>query len=176
VFFINNNLFSQEDENWTQIDSYDNYDNLEGYWEGTAISVIKGNILNTEFKSNLNISLLFNYKKGDKFVSSGVKIDFNNMLTDLEKLKEFKERGYTKESMWEILKSELKKGNFKFDRYSILIENTESADEYFASDSKGQFLINKDKDTLLLIYHEPSFILGIGDSGFTRMIFKKPIK
>jgi len=29
---------------------------------------------------------------------------------------------------------------------------------------------------LILIYYEPSFVLGIGDLGFTGMIFKKTIK
>jgi hypothetical protein len=173
IFCINNSLFSQADENWTRIDSYDNYDDLEGEWEGTAISVIKGSMFfNTEFKSSLNISLLFKYKKGDKFVSSGVKMDFSNFLADLASTKEIKEKGYTKEILWEMLKGTLK-GNFKFDRYSIIVETIESADEYFATDDEGQFYINKNKDALLLIYNKPSFILGIGDTGFTRMIFKK---
>jgi len=170
LFCINNNLFSQADENWTELIAYDQ---LEGVWEGTAVSYIKTNINNIVFETSLNISIIFSYRKRDVFVSSVTKIDFSDFLTDLENIRGMKEAGLTRENLWKIFKDELDNNVFTFDRYSLFIESTEPAVEYFASDARGKFLINKNKDTLLLIYYEPSFIMGIGDSGFTRMIFKK---
>jgi len=171
IFCIKNiNLFSQAGENWLEIDSYDK---LEGVWEGNAISAIRGIFQNTEFESVLNISMIFSYKKGEAFVSSFVRNDFTGFLKDLENMEGMKERGFTKESIWEILKTALENDFFTFNHYSLFYENSALAVEYFASDSSGKFLINSNKDTLLLIYYEPSFILGIGDSGFTEMIFKK---
>jgi len=173
VFCINNNAFSQEEKDWEEINSYDN---LEGEWEGNAISFVKNDIFDTEFESTLKISMTFSYKKGDKIVSSFVKIDFTDFLTDLENINVMKENGFTKEIIWEMFKEELGNRNLKFNQYSISFENSGFANEYFASDSEGKFLINKNKDTLLLIYYEPSLVFGIGDSGFTRMIFKKILK
>jgi len=171
VFCMNNiNLFSQAGENWLEIDSYDE---LEGEWEGNAISVIRGNFQNTEFKSVLNISMIFSYKKGDVFVTSFVRTDFSYFLTDLENMEAMKEKGFTKEILWEMLKTVLENDFFTLINYSLFYENSAPSVEYFASDSDGKFLINNNKDTLLLIYYEPSFILGFGDSGFTEMIFKK---
>jgi hypothetical protein len=170
LFCININLFSQAEENWIELTSYDR---LEGEWEGNAISRVRNNDFDMRFESKLNISLIFNYKKGNKNVSSIVKFDFTDFLTDLEKIKEMKKHGFTKENIWEIFKNTLKDEFITFEHYSIIVRNTELAVEYFASDSRGKFLIDKNKDILLLIYYEPSFVLGIGDSGFTEMIFKK---
>jgi hypothetical protein len=166
-------LFSQAEENWAEIDSY----NMpEGEWEGNAISLVRSNFDSTKFESKLNISMTFNHEKGGVIVSSILKIDFTDLVADLENMKEIKERGYTKESIWKIFKNVLESDIFTFGQYSLFIESTELAVEYFASDSRGTFLINKNKDMLLLTYFEPSFILGIGDSGFTKMIFKKKLK
>jgi len=170
LFRINNNLFSQSDENWVEIVTYDQ---LEGVWEGNAVSHVKTDFNNIVFETNLNISIIFSYRKRDSFVSSVVRFDFTDFLTDLENIKGMKEAGFTKETMWRIFKNELENDLFTFDHYSLLIESTEVAAEYFASDSRGKFMVNKNKDTLLLIYYEPSFVIGIGDTGFTRMIFKK---
>jgi hypothetical protein len=171
IFCINNiNLFSQTEENWTDIDSYDG---LEGEWEGNAVSVIRGVFQNKEFESVLNISMIFSYKKGKAFVTSFVKTDFTYLLTDLENIEGMKEKGYTKENIWEMLTDALENDFFTFNNYSLFYENSALAVEYFASDARGKFMINNNKDTLLLIYYEPSFILGVGDSGFTEMIFKK---
>ena len=41
IFCVNNNIFSQTDENWTDIGS--SYAELEGEWVGTAVSVVKNN-------------------------------------------------------------------------------------------------------------------------------------
>jgi hypothetical protein len=170
LFCINNNLFLQAEENWTEINS----DNMpEGEWEGNATSLVKSNFNNTKFESKLNISMTFNYKKGETTVSSVTRIDFTDFITDLENMKEIKELGYTKEILWQIFKNALESDVFTFDKYSLLFETTELAAEYFASDSRGTFLISKNEDMLLLTYFEPSFVLGIGDSGFTKMIFKK---
>jgi len=173
IFYINDNLFSQEDENWIEIDSYDIFD---GEWEGNAVSYIKSNYNNTEFESLLNISMTYNYKKGDKVVSSVVKIDFSVFLTDLANMDAMKKEGYTKDIIWEMFKNLLRTDFFKFNNYSVSYENSSPAVEYFASDSEGKFLTNKNKDILLLIYYKPRFILGIGDSGFTKMIFRKKNK
>jgi hypothetical protein len=171
IFFINNsNLFSQTEETWSELNSYDR---LEGEWEGRAISHVRNNFGNTEFESNLHLTMTFNYKNGEAIVSSIVKFDFTDYLTDLANREEMKENGYTIESIWEILKGEMEDDFFTFGHYSLFYENSALAIEYFASDSRGYFLIDKNEDTLLLIYYEPSFILGIGDSGFTEMIFKK---
>ena len=172
VFYINNNnLFSQEEGSWIEIDSFDR---LEGEWEGTAISFVKSNIHNIEFESVLNISITFNYKKGDENVVSIIKIDFSDFITDLENIRGVRESGFTREKLWEVFKNELKDTSvIKFDHYSLFFENTELAAEYFASDSRGRFLINKNKDLLILIYFEPAFVIGIGDSGFTKMTFRK---
>jgi len=167
---IKNNLFPQADENWVEIV---NYDQLEGVWEGNAVSHVITDFNNMVFETNLNISIIFSYRKRDAFVSSVVKFDFTDFLTDLENIKGMKEAGFTKDIMWKIFKDELENDLFTFDHYSLLIESTEPAAEYFASDSRGKFMVNKNKDTLLLIYYEPSFVIGIGDTGFTRMIFKK---
>jgi hypothetical protein len=173
LFCINNNLFSQADENWVEINS----NNMpEGEWEGNAISHVKSNFHNTKFESKLNISMTFNHEKGAAFVSSITRIDFTDFLTDLENIREIKESGYTKENIWKILKNAFESDIFTFDQYSLLFESRELAVEYFASDSRGTFLISKNEDMLLLTYFEPSFILGIGDSGFTKMIFKKKLK
>jgi len=177
IFFIlllciNSNLFSQTEDKWTNIDSYEN---LDGEWEGKAISLVKINNFNTEFVSLLNVSMTFNYKKGDTIVSSIVKYDFADFLKDLENIKEMKENGHTKESIWKIFRGMLENGFFSFDQYSLSYNNSGLASEYFASDSEGDFLINKYRDTLLLIYFKPAFILGIGDSGFTEMIFRKKL-
>jgi hypothetical protein len=173
IFCINNDLFPQAEENWEELN---NYDQLEGVWEGNAVSHVLTNFSNTILETNLNISIIFSYRKRDNFVSSVTKIDFTEFLTDLENIKGMKEAGYTKENLWKIFKSELEDDSISFDQYSVLIENTELASDYFASDSRGKFLINKNKDTLLLTYYEPSFVIGIGDSGFTRMIFKRKFK
>jgi hypothetical protein len=173
LFCINNNLFSQEGKSWIEIDSYDG---LEGEWEGNAVSQIQNTYNETEFVSKLNITITFNYKKGDENVSSIIKIDFTDFLTDLENTKEVNETGFTKEDMWDELRNTFTGTPIKFDRYSLVLESTEPADEYFASDSNGRFLMNKNKDMLLLIYYEPSFIIGIGDLGFTKMIFRKALK
>lgn len=170
IFCIRNNLFSQTGEKWIEIDSYDIF---EGEWEGKAISFVRSDYNNTKFESNLNISMTFNYKKGKAFVPSILKVDFSDFLTDLENMEEMKEKGYTKNVIWETFKNALENDFFTFDHYSILFDNTAWAVEYFASDSEGKFLTNKNKDTLLLVYYKPSLILGIGDSGFTKMIFKK---
>ncbi|MCL1960117.1 MAG: hypothetical protein FWF68_11010 [Spirochaetes bacterium] len=171
IFCIKNtNLFSQTEENWAEIDSYDE---LEGEWEGNAVSVIKGIFQNKEFESVLNISMIFSYKKGEAFVASFVRTDFTYLLTDFENMDGMKEKGYTKENIWEMLKDALENDFFTFNNYSLFYENSALAVEYFASDSSGKFLINDNKDTLLLIYYEPSFILGIGDLGFTEMIFRR---
>ena len=169
IFCINNNLFAQADEDWVEIDSY-----VEGRWEGNAISPISSDFIGMAFKSQLKITMTFDYKKGDANVFSIVKIDLNDFLTDLENMKGMKKAGYTKESMWEIFKEVLLGSEaFIFDDYSIFFENTALASKYFASDSLGKFLMNKNKDRLLLTYSEPYFILGIGDAGFTKMIFRK---
>jgi len=170
---INNNLFPQAEENWIELD---NYEQLEGIWEGNAVSNIKSDFNYTLFETNLNISIIFSYRKRDDFVSSVIKFDFTEFLADLIKIKGVKEAGFTKENMWEIFKDELGNDYFTFNNYSLFIESTELAAEYFASDSRGKFMINKNKDTLLLIYYEPSFVIGIGDSGFTRMIFRRKYK
>jgi hypothetical protein len=170
----NNNLFSQEEENWVEIGS--TYDKLDGEWEGKAISHIKSNINNKEFESHLNISMIFNYKKGNKNVSSLVKIDFTDFLVDLENFDKMKERGYTKEKIWILFKVQFGNDFTTSDNYSLIVENSGLADEYFASDAEGMFFMNENQDALLLLYYKPSFILGIGDLGFTRMIFKKTIK
>jgi hypothetical protein len=150
------------------------YDLLEGVWEGNAVSHIITDFNNIVFETDLNITIVFSYRKRDAFVSSVIKFDFSDFLTDLENIKGMKEAGFTKETIWKIFKNELENDDiFTFDQYSLFIENTEPAAEYFASDSRGKFMVNKNKDTLLLIYYEPSFVIGIGDSGFTRMIFKK---
>ena len=173
LFSINNNLFAQEGKSWIEIDSYDG---LEGQWEGSAVSLVKFYITNTVvFETSLNINMIFNYKKGEENVSSIVKFDFTDFLTVFESLEEVKEEGITKEAVWEMFKMRL--GNsFKFDHYSMIYEDTEPAVDFFASDSGGRFLMNRNKDMLLLIYYEPSFVLGMGDSGFTKMIFRKTLK
>jgi hypothetical protein len=173
LFCINNNLFPQAEENWTELDSYDH---LEGVWEGSAVSYVKSNFNYMLFETNLNITIIFSYRKRDDFVSSVIRIDFMDFLTDLENIRGVKEAGFTKEKLWEMFKDELENDSISFYNYSILIENTELAAEYFASDSRGKFMINKNKDTLLLIYYEPTFVIGIGDTGFTRMIFKRKFK
>jgi len=173
LFLINNNLFPQVEESWEEII---NYDQLEGVWEGNAVSYVKTDFNYTLLETNLNISIIFSYRKRDVFVSSVIKIDFSDFLTDLENINGVKEAGYTKEILWGIFQDELDGDLFTIDHYSLFIESTESAFEYFASDSRGKFMINKNKDTLLLIYYEPTFIIGIGDSGFTRMIFKRKYK
>jgi len=173
LFYINNNLFPQAEESWTEIDTYDH---IEGVWEGNAVSHVKTNFNNIIFETNLNIGIIFSYRKRDEFVSSVIKFDFTDFLADLENIKGMKEAGYTKDNIWKIFKKELENDIFTFNNYSLFIESTELAAEYFASDSRGKFLINKNKDTLLLIYYEPSFVIGIGDTGFTRMIFKKKYK
>jgi len=170
LFCINSNLFSQAEENWTEIV---NYDQLEGIWEGNAVSYVKSNFNNMIFETKLNIGIIFSYRKKDDFVSNVIRIDFTDFLTDLVNIRGVKEAGFTKEILWEMFKDELLNDSISFYNYSILIENKESADEYFASDSRGKFMINNNKDTLLLMYYEPTFVIGIGDSGFTRMIFKK---
>jgi len=166
----NAGLFPQAGEDWTEIDSYDE---LEGEWDGNAVSFVRGVFQNTEFESILDISMTFSYKKDDEAVLSFVGVDLSRLLTDLENLDEMKEKGFTKENLWEILKSALENDFFEFYEYVIIYENSAWADEYFASDANGKFLINGDKDALLLTYYEPSFILGIGDSGFTEMIFRR---
>jgi len=173
LFCINSNLFSQAEGNWTEIDAYDQ---LEGVWEGNAVSNIKSNFNNIIFETNLYIDIIFSYRKRDTFVSSVIRIDFSDFLTDIENIKGVKEAGFTKEILWKMFKDELEDDSISYYNYSILIENTESASEYFASDSRGKFLIDKDQDTLLLIYYEPVFVMGIGDSGFTKMIFKRKFK
>jgi len=170
LFLININLFSQTEEGWTEIVTYEQ---LEGVWEGNAVSLIKTSISNISFETNLNITIIFSYRKRDAFVSSVIKFDFEDFLNDLSNIKGVKESGFTKDNLWETFKSELKNDLFILDNYSLLVESTEPAVEYFASDSRGKFMINKNKDTLLLIYYEPSFVIGIGDTGFTRMIFKR---
>ena len=170
LFCINNNLFSQAEENWAEIVTYDL---LEGVWEGNAVSHVITDFNNIVLETDLNITIVFSYRKRDGFVSSVIKFDFTDFLSDLENIKGMKEAGFTKDIMWRIFKDELDNDIFTFDRYSLFIESTEPAAEYFASDSRGKFMVNKNKDTLLLIYYEPSFVIGIGDSGFTRMIFKK---
>jgi len=173
LFCINSNLFSQTEENWVEIDTYDP---LEGVWEGNAVSYVKSNFNNMIFETNLNIDIIFSYRKKDDFVSSVIRIDFTDFLTDLVNIKGVKEAGFTKEILWEMFQDELDDDSISFYNYSILIENTELAAEYFASDSRGKFMINKNKDTLLLIYYEPTFVIGIGDSGFTRMTFIRKFK
>ncbi|WP_461256245.1 hypothetical protein [Treponema sp. R80B11-R83G3] len=173
LFCINSSLYSQAEENWTDLDTYDQ---LEGVWEGSAVSHVKSDFINSVFETNLNIGIIFSYRKRDAFVSSVIKFDFTDFLTDLENIKGVKELGFTKEILWKMIKDEIDDDSISFDQYSILVESTELAADYFASDSRGKFLINKNKDTLLLIYYEPSFVLGIGDSGFTRMIFKRKYK
>jgi len=170
LFLININLFSQTEEGWSDLVTYEQ---LEGVWEGNAVSHIKTNFSNIIFETNLNITIIFSYRKRDEFVSSVIKFDFTDFLNDLANIKGVKEAGFTKDNLWETFKRELKNDLFIIDNYSLFIEDTEPAAEYFASDPRGKFMINKNKDTLLLIYYEPSFVIGIGDTGFTRMIFKR---
>jgi hypothetical protein len=170
LFCINNNLFAQTGKSWIEIDSYDS---LEGEWEGSAISGVKYYISETVvWETSLNIIMIFNYKKGEEDVSSITKFDFTDFLTFFENLEEVKEEGITKEEVWEMFKMQLG-SSFKYDHYSLIYEDTEPADEFFASDSRGRFLMNRNKDELLLIYYEPAFVLGMGDSGFSKMIFRK---
>jgi hypothetical protein len=49
-----------------------------------------------------------------------VKFDFTDYLTDLANREEMKENGYTKESIWEILKDELEDGLFTLSRFRSL--------------------------------------------------------
>jgi hypothetical protein len=149
---------------------------LDGEWEGNAVSRVRGIFHNTEFVSKINISMIFSYKKGEANVSSIVIFDFTDFLTDLANIEE-KKRIYKRKYMG-IYKSVLQDifDFIIFDRYSLFWRSTELAVEFFASDSDGDFLINKDEDMLFLKYFKPSFILGIGDSGFTEMIFRKIYK
>jgi hypothetical protein len=158
-------LFAQSDENWTDLN---NYEELEGRWEGKATSNIKANFL----KSIINITWIFKYKKDDTLVTSIINFDFNNFLNDLENTEEMKESSYSKEKIWQIFKSFFQDDHISFDHYSINFDDSAIASEYFASDSRGKFLINRNKDMLRLIYYEP-FILGIDDQGFTEIVFRK---
>jgi hypothetical protein len=167
----NSTLFPQAEESWIKIGS--SYDELEGEWEGTAISPVRIDINNKTFESRLNISMVFNYKKGDTLVSSFVKIDFAEFLTDLVNTDGMKERGYTRENIWELYKNSIRADGIRYNQYSLIVDNKEPAGEFFASGSTGKFFKNENQDALLLVYYEPSFILGIGDLGFTKMIFKK---
>jgi hypothetical protein len=165
IFCINNNLFSQADDNWTDLN---NYEELEGQWEGMATSNVKTNL----FKSIINITWIFKYKKDDILVTSIINFDFNNLLNDLENTEEAKERSFSKEIIWQTFKLYFQDDHISFDHYSLNFDNSAVASEYFASDSRGKFLINRNKDMLRLIYYEP-FILGIGDLGFTEIVFRK---
>jgi hypothetical protein len=170
---FSNNLFSQTNEKWIKIDSLDSYDEIEGLWEGNAKSIIKVNIDGIDFISSLNITLFCNYKKGDTTINHIVKFDFIDLIIDLENFWAIREIEYTKETIWQGFKemidpNDTTLGDYWFSHLTIM-----DTDEYFASDSEGQFYVSENRDFLYLVYYEPSFILGIEDSGFTEMIFSK---
>jgi hypothetical protein len=165
VFLITGAVCAQAEENWIELDSYSE---LEGQWEGSAISTIKDNDFGRGFKSKLTVSITFNYTNDSMFVTSVTGVDFSDFLSDLESTGEV---GYTKDQLWQVFRAALDGGTF--DGYCVYFESSEPADEFFASDLRGRFFVNDRKDQLLLEYFESSSVLGIGDSGFTKMLFKK---
>jgi hypothetical protein len=193
ILCFSRNLFSQEEEIWTEIILC----NMpEGEWEGHAVSFLFSNVNGKDHESEINISMTFNYNKGDIYVFSIIKFDFNVFLTDLLDLEEIKEMGLQKHDVWIQFKEDLRNHLFLENdvfieiendifldkeyyalhmlvQYSLIIEREELAVEFFASDSEGTFLINSNKNKLLLTYFEPAFLLYIGDFGFTEMIFRK---
>jgi hypothetical protein len=169
LFFCRLNLYSQAEDNWQDLISYDG---IEGLWEGNAVSYVVIDGKYTHFTSRLNFTMTFNYKSGSTIVNSFVECDFSDFLADNENYLGG-DTGYTQDELWQYIRNLLSIYEFEFENYSFFFNNTAPAEEYFAADTSGKFLINDAGDSLLLIYYRPVFVLGLGDRGFTRMLFKK---
>ena len=153
---------------WNEIESIDDF---IGRWEGSVVSYIPRNAENSMPESSIEISIVFEYAEGSEKVDSTMKMDMDQLLTDMVKMLGTVS-GYTKDSLWELMSAQFEEEITVGGKYFVLMDLSDDAKQYLANDAAGRFQINKSKDKVRLVYYE-AVTFGLGDAGFKEIIFNK---
>ncbi|MDR0562469.1 MAG: hypothetical protein LBG73_07245 [Spirochaetaceae bacterium] len=144
---------------------------LNGTWEGSVNEPIPADPGRLRPQSSIAVTMRVTYKAPAQSITLTVRADMKQFVTDLSAMQTMKDRGFTKEWIWEALSREFTGSNFSVGAYNVTADISSSIDTFMAPDSSTIF-IDKPKKKLKIMFHSP-MTFGLGDYGFTEIILAK---
>ncbi|MDR0623610.1 MAG: hypothetical protein LBG10_04195 [Treponema sp.] len=157
-------------DTWTMIETPGE---AVGIWKGTVESVIPAGALTPEAPAVvLDFIMTAAYESGAEQVVVKLSVGTSALLDTLLKLLPA-DATITKDSLWLKLMDELADSGMEASDaggYYMGFTTKQPVEEFIASDEDGQMLINQDGTKIKWALSTP-FTMGIGDSGFSEMVF-----
>ncbi|GHV18575.1 hypothetical protein FACS189493_8040 [Spirochaetia bacterium] len=144
---------------------------IAGSWEGSIKALIPGGEPNTGVpSSSITVTITLDYVKNGEQVTVIMKVDLDQLLTDLLKTDMIRDAGYTKDNLWDLLVLEFNQSDgLTIDKnYTLYSDISEPADDFI--DDETEFALNG--TSLRLTFNEP-VVFGLGDTGFTEIVLNR---
>jgi hypothetical protein len=148
---------------------------IVGRWKGGAESLIPAGALAPEAPAVvLDYIMIAAYEAGAENAVTELSIGVGGLLDALMKALPESAGPVTKEALWSQLVAELGAGSETVSAADYYIKYTlkQPVEEFIATDEDGQMFINQDGTKMKWVSFTP-LTMGIGDTGFTEMIFTR---
>jgi hypothetical protein len=143
-----------------------------GRWEGSVVQKIPQNEENFMPETAMEITIFFEYKRGEAKANSYMKIDLAQYLTDWSNMDIIMNLELKKESLWEILVEGFEETGEVTVGGEYFVTEDISDNVYPVSSDMAKFQVNESGNKMKLIFFQ-TVTVGMGETGFTEIILAK---
>ena len=151
---------------WTRVQSPADF---AGDWAGHVDVTVPRNEQAHLPKSSMRIIMTLRYQPASPRISVIMRVDMERIITDYVNSETMKSRGFTVESLWEMMEEELRShAEMETGRYFLSTNLSDTPENILASRSGITFYLDSSRTALRMVFDQ-TITFNLGDRGFSEL-------